>query len=63
MTTITRVQYTTQCLPLPLLPNRALAIASLSRLHPKDGGKPFLLSSYQQLQIRLVKKLAHPHGF
>ena len=63
MTTITRVQYTTQCLPLPLLPDRALAIALLSRLHPKDGGTPSLLWSYQQLQIRLASKLAHPHSF
>ena len=63
MIKITRVQYTIQCLPLPLLPDRALAIASLSRLHPKDGGTPSLLSSYQQLQIRLVKKLAHLHSF
>ena len=62
MATMTRVQYTTQYLPLPLLPDRALAIAWLSRLHPKDDGIPSLPLSCQRLQIRLVEKLAHPHS-
>lgn len=57
--TMTHVQRATQCPLLPPLPNRALVIASLSHLHPKDGGKPSHPSSYQQLQIRLAQTLAH----
>ena len=48
---------TTLCLLLPPLPDRALAIASLSHLHPKGGGTPSHPSSYQQLQIRLAEPI------
>lgn len=54
------VQHTTQYLLLLPLPDRALAIALSSHLHPKGGGIPSHPSSYQQLQIQLAERLVRP---